>query len=296
MRLADVIRCHFAGMFTMSIKAGVTLDAVPARHSLSTMSPAARVIRGLRFRSGEADESIEWVVARAASIEGRVGTHSATARTLKEPRPQRAASVAEIQAAMRAPDFAASEDEVLLVSAEDPQTLDRLQALLDLLEHRLGELADSEMLRLIDAVMPTLSDRPPPEVIDQARRNARARAQFLDEFPVLEASQVHALYGSRARNKSALAARWRAEGKVFAVDERGRLLYPAFQFDSQGRPRAVIAEVLTALGRHVGAWQVALWMTAPNGWLDGARPLDLLATAPERVVDAARDIADPTSH
>ena len=234
-------------------------------------------------------------MARAAS-EGRVGTHSATARTLKEPRPQRAASVAEIQAAMRAPDFAASEDEVLLVSAEDPQTLDRLQALLDLLEHRLGELADSEMLRLIDAVMPTLSDRPPPEVIDQARRNARARTQFLDEFPVLEACQVHALYGSRARNKSALAARWRAEGKVFAVDERGRLLYPAFQFDSQGRPRAVIAEVLTALGRHVGAWQVALWLTAPNGWLDGARPLDLLATAPERVVDAARDIADPASH
>ena len=197
---------------------------------------------------------------------------------------------------MSAPDFAASEDEVLLVSAEDPQTLDRLQALLDLLEHRLGELADSEMLRLIDAVMPTLSDRPPPEVIDQARRNARARAQFLDEFPVLEACQVHALYGSRARNKSALAARWRAEGKVFAVDERGRLLYPAFQFDSQGRPRAVIAEVLTALGRHVGAWQVALWLTAPNGWLDGARPLDLLATAPERVVDAARDIADPASY
>lgn len=264
-----------------------------------TMTTEARVTWGLRFRSREAGE---WIVApRPASMERRAGTRGATAKTFNKMRKeqlarQRAASLADIQAVMSAPDFEASEDEVLLVSAEDPQTLDRLESLLNLLKYQLAELDDIEMLRLIDAAMPTLSDRPPPEVIDQARRNARARAKFLDEFPVLEAGQVHALYGSRARNKSALAARWRAEGKVFAVDERGRLLYPAFQFDSQGRPRAVIAEVLTALGQNVGAWQVALWLTGPNGWLDGVKPVDLLEAAPERVVDAARDIADPVRH
>ena len=257
------------------------------------MSAETKVTRGVRVRSGKVGE---WIVARDGSAGRFVGKRATQAEAPKGPRPQRAASVAEIQTVISAADFEASEEEVLLVSAEDPETLDRLESLLDLLEYRLAELADTEMLRLIDAVMPTLSDRPPPEVIDQARRNAKARAEFLKEFQVLEADQVHALYGSRAKNKSALAARWRAEGKVFAVDDRGRLAYPAFQFDGQGRPRPIIAKVLAELGDHVGSWQVALWLTSPNGWLDGVKPVDLLDKAPERVLDAARDIAEPVSH
>lgn len=135
-----------------------------------------------------------------------------------------------------------------------------------------------------------------PEAIEQARRNARARKDFLRQYEVLDADDVHVLYGSRAKNKSALAARWRSEGKVFAMEEAGRLVYPAFQFDPQGRPRPIIADVLAALGTRVGPWQVALWFVSPSGWLDGARPIDRLDDDGESVLDAARDIAEPVIH
>jgi hypothetical protein len=46
--------------------------------------------------------------------------------------------------------------------------------------------------------------------------------------------------------------------------------------------------VLRALGAEASGWQTALWFVGANGWLDGARPVDLLATEPARVAEAAR--------
>ncbi len=42
--------------------------------------------------------------------------------------------------------------------------------------------------------------------------------------------------GSTARNTSALANRWRSEGKIFAVAVAGHGAFPAFQFGEDGRP------------------------------------------------------------
>lgn len=199
----------------------------------------------------------------------------------------------EFQEFISAPHIESSAEDVLLIAADDPATLKRMQEFLVLLEGRLEGFEEEEMKRLIDVAMPTLSDRPPPEALEQARRNAQARKAFLDDYEVLEAEQVHALYGSRAKNKSALAARWRAEGKIFAVEHEGSLLYPAFQFDAQGRPRPIIADLLDILAPKLGGWQLALWFVSANGWLNGARPLDLLDDDPDRVLDAANDLVEP---
>lgn len=161
---------------------------------------------------------------------------------------------------------------------------------------RLGELEKAEMARLIDVAMPALSAAPSPTTIDQARRNAKARATFLRTCEALDAEQVHRLHGSTAKNRAALAARWRADGKIFAVEHQGRLLYPAFQFDQTGRPKPVIGNVLVALGEAVGPWQIAIWFTSANGWLNGSKPVDLLDRDPDKVIDAASDIAEPVAH
>ncbi len=190
----------------------------------------------------------------------------------------------------------AQEEDLLVVSADDPATLENARLLIELLDQRLGDLEKAEMERIIEAVVPSLTDRPPPAFIDQARRNAEARAAFLREYEVLDADQVHEIFGSKARNRSALAARWRSGKKIFAVQHRGRFLYPAFQFDAQGRPRQVISKVLAALGTEVGGWQTALWFASPNGWLDGEKPVDLLDREPSAVPDAAADVAEPVVH
>jgi hypothetical protein len=122
----------------------------------------------------------------------------------------------------------------------------------------------------------------------QARRNAQARRRFLEEFPALTSTEVAEAANSRAANRASLANRWRDEGKVFAVRLGDQQLYPAFQFDDQGRPLPVITRVLKRLSEgDLTDWQTALWFTTPTGWLGGARPADLLTAEPDAVTEAA---------
>jgi len=149
--------------------------------------------------------------------------------------------------------------------------------------------AAQEVGELAAAMTPD-ADIPTPPVVLQARRNAEARRLLLTEFGALKAAQVAELAGSEAKNTSALAGRWRREGRLIAVEHHGTLYYPGFQFDGAGKPKSVVADVLRYLGPPtVTPWQQALWFTSANGWLDGRRPVDLLDDQGEGVVAAARE-------
>lgn len=67
---------------------------------------------------------------------------------------------------------------------------------------------------------------------------------------------------------------------------------PSFQFDEKGCPWPAVARVIQVLGGNTSDWGLALWFAAANGWLDGRRPVDLLASAPEEVVEAAEREAE----
>jgi hypothetical protein len=136
------------------------------------------------------------------------------------------------------------------------------------------------------------AEEPSGAEIAQLRRNAEARKAFLAEFAALTSRQVAELVGSRATNQAALANRWKAQGRIFAVEACGQSLFPAFQFAEDGQPRPAVAEVLAAFGPKAAGWQTALWFTGANGWLGVQRPVDLLKPAPEAVVAAARHEAE----
>ena len=112
------------------------------------------------------------------------------------------------------------------------------------------------------------------------------------EFGLLTAPEVAELAGSQASNRSALASRWKAEGRIWSVPYKGQQLWPGFQFDKDGQPHAVIAEVLAALPKAASPWGRTLWFVSANGWLDGERPVDLLASRTEDILEAARREAD----
>ena len=273
------------------------------------MSAHTIVTKGVRLRA--AGTTGEWLVApykRAAPsvtagmirentpvFEGHRGTQKTEPNLSDIIKELAAAASLETQYG-NTPGLETQEEDFLVVSADDPATLENARLLIELLGQRLSDLEKAEMERIIEAVVPALANRPPPAFIDQARRNAEARADFIRQFEMLDADQVHEFYGSKARNRSALAARWRSDKKIFAVQFGGRLLYPAFQFDVQGRPRKVISKVLAALGDAVGAWQMALWFVTPNGWLAGDKPVDLLDREPSALLDAAADVAEPVAH
>jgi hypothetical protein len=150
----------------------------------------------------------------------------------------------------------------------------------------------ARVLALVDGLVPQL-EIPSEAATILARRNAKRRAELLQEFGALSGEQI-AEERSRASNRHALAARWRKEGKLFGVPYRGQTLYPAFQFDDDGRLRPAISDVLAELPRDdMSDWEVAYWWTAANGWLGGSRPVDLLYSDPDSLVDAARRLGEP---
>jgi hypothetical protein len=174
----------------------------------------------------------------------------------------------------------------------DEPTMTTLRAIRDLVAH--GQTVN----RLVDVLMPDQIALATPAVVLQARRNAEARNRLLTEFGALRSHEVADLAGSHASNRAALANRWRAENRVVAVPVRDELLYPGFQFTTEGRPRPGITAVLHALRSdpHTTDWQAALWFVTPTGWLGGARPVDVLDEDPEAVTEAARrEVGDVAS-
>jgi hypothetical protein len=141
---------------------------------------------------------------------------------------------------------------------------------------------------VLDALTPKERGPLSDAAVLQARRNAQARSELLDEFGALTSAEVADAAGSRAGNRASLASRWRDEGRVFAVRVGDGQLYPAFQLGDDGRPLDAIREALAQL-RPAGLsdWQLALWFTTPTGWLGGRRPVDLLDEEPAAVAAAA---------
>jgi hypothetical protein len=145
--------------------------------------------------------------------------------------------------------------------------------------------------QVITALLP--SNVPSAEATEQLRLNAEARSKFLEEFPALPAAELARLAGITWANPAAWPSRLQKEGKVFAIEYGRRQLFPAFQFDSDWQPRQTVAKVLAELetsGLH--GWSVALWFTAANGWLEGARPVDLLDEKPDQVISAAAEAGE----
>lgn len=126
----------------------------------------------------------------------------------------------------------------------------------------------------------------------QIHRVAEARAEYLGSQPMLSSAQVAGLGGSQAKNKGALANRWKRTGKIFAVSSGGADQFPAFQFGPDGRPLPSVAKVIKLFkGEH--PWNLALWWNAGSGWLAGRTPREVLPSDPEAVVEAARRTMEP---
>lgn len=107
------------------------------------------------------------------------------------------------------------------------------------------------------------------------------------EFGLLSSREVSELLGSRSPNRS-YASEQRSKGKLIAVKRPGGLRYPGYQFDrTEHAIRPVMAELIRIAG-EAGRSEasLALWMTLPTGYLDGARPVDRLSD-PDKVVEAA---------
>ena len=117
----------------------------------------------------------------------------------------------------------------------------------------------------------------------QALRNAQARGALIDEFGLLSRREA----GARMDAAGQAGASRPAGTQLFTVDVAGVAMYPGFQFDETGSPRAVIARIVEQAGGFIRGWSLALWFTGANGWLGDLRPVDVIGGPDENLVVGA---------
>ena len=112
------------------------------------------------------------------------------------------------------------------------------------------------------------------------RENDEMRATYLQTTKLYTAEDIQGP-----------SAKWKREGRVFAIHDGEKDLFPAFQF-ADGEPLPIIKEILEALPDYMSPWQTAFWFESGNGWLGGKTPQECLKKESE-VIDAAEQLAKP---
>ena len=112
-----------------------------------------------------------------------------------------------------------------------------------------------------------------------ARKNAEMRATYLQTTKLYTAEDIQGP-----------SAKWKREGRVFAVQRDGEDLFPAFQF-ADGQPLPIIQKILEVLPEDLTPWQTAFWFQSANGWLDGKTPQKCL-TKESEVIYAAEQLGN----
>ncbi len=149
-------------------------------------------------------------------------------------------------------------------------------------------LATAETAGKLGATLQAGAKLPGPATLVAIREREAAWRDLETRYGLLSAPELADRAGSGSRNRSEYASALHRAGRLLGVRRGRRLVFPGFQFDKHLRPRRGIEEVL-AVFREAG-WSeesVALWFTAPNGYLDDEEPAVVLARDPLLVAEEA---------
>ena len=150
--------------------------------------------------------------------------------------------------------------------------------------------------RLVEALVPRTP--PLPRLLKEAAMLVQARNAVLESGDWLTAADVAQLAGLSTRNPSAQPNKWKKQGLIFAISHNGVDYFPGYGLDREAnfRPLKAMAKVIEAFAGHKDGWGMAYWFRSDNSFLGGKRPQDLLATAPDRVIEAALDEIQEIAH
>ena len=153
-----------------------------------------------------------------------------------------------------------------------------------------------KLTKVAEALLPDVA--PSQAALVQARMQAEAKTHILDSGDYVRTPDIAKLAGYSDNNPSAQPSKWKREGAVFAVEHNGSDYFPLFGLnpDKSYKPYPALAQILRILSERWNSWGVAFWFAAVNGFLDGRRPQDVLASDPQSVVAAAKDAMEGLQH
>lgn len=194
-------------------------------------------------------------------------------------------------------------DQVLLVTFDHirPRVLEALAANVANVTSSMFELMlerhDRESIeRLVDVLMPRTP--PSPRLLKEAVMLVQARKAVLESGDWLTAAEVAQLAELSTRNPSAQPNKWKKQGQIFAINHSGVDYFPGYGLDRNAgfRPSKAMAKVIEVLARNKDSWGMAYWFRSDNSFLGGKKPQDLLASEPDRVIEAAMDEVQEIAH
>lgn len=143
--------------------------------------------------------------------------------------------------------------------------------------------------RLAEALVPPTPSS--PHIIKEMAMLVKARKAVLDSGDWLTAAELAELAQLSTTNPSAQPNKWKKAGRIFAIHHNGVDYFPAYGLNkNEGfRPLKALAQVIDVFGGHKDGWGMAFWFLSANSFLGGKRPQDILASQPERVIEAATD-------
>lgn len=127
------------------------------------------------------------------------------------------------------------------------------------------------------------------------RLEAKAMRDIRNRTEWVTAKQISSRAALSPIDRIEVAERWREQGRLFALHIDGQDYFPMYALGTDFHPLPVIEEVL-AVFAGTKAELVAAWFSSTSSFLDGMRPLELVAANPERVVAAALNLVDIQQH
>ncbi len=139
---------------------------------------------------------------------------------------------------------------------------------------------------------------PSPRLLKEAAMLVQARKAVLESGDWLTAADIAQVAQLSTRNPSAQPNKWKKQGQIFAINHGGVDYFPGYGLDPDAsyRPLKALAKVIEVFEGHKDSWGMAYWFRSDNNFLGGKKPQELLASAPDRVIDAALDEIQGIAH
>ncbi len=137
-----------------------------------------------------------------------------------------------------------------------------------------------------------------PTSLREAEMEARARRAVMERGDWLTADEILQLLGVSSRSGCAQPDQWKQQGDIFTINDHGTEYYPAFGLEKEAgyRPYSVMSTIIDILKDNKVGWGMAIWFQSVNSYLGGEKPQDLVATAPDLVIEAALDEVQGVMH
>lgn len=128
---------------------------------------------------------------------------------------------------------------------------------------------------------------PGPDDADDADF-ADLRSAYADAGGLASGDDLVRVLEESGRGSLAGLARKIVAGEIFGIEWHEAFWIPMFQFTEELAPKPGLKAVLDELASEYDGRRLADWFVEPNGWLEEARPIDVLDSDPGEVLQAAR--------